>query len=303
MGKAQGSENFPRFIIAGAAKSGTSSLSGYLDKHPAIFMPPHEMNYFAFADNDYRFSVLNNTLIKTYQHYLSFYKHAGNKIPGEKSVSYLYIYWVDRVIRNILTIHPLKEKVRIIILLRQPVERMYSQYLFNRHSHETLPFDEAVAAWPRRREKGWVPAYDYLGAGYYTYAVRQYMQHFEQVKVLLFDDLQKDPAFFYHTIAAFLGIDSRGATNPTGAVFNQGGLPKNRFYQMLYGVIRSKTMKKLSGTLLPQNTRQRFTELLKRAALAKPSLSQQQKKHYNKYFTEDITTLESLIHRDLSSWK
>ncbi|MGM0566267.1 MAG: sulfotransferase family protein [Bacteroidota bacterium] len=292
---------FPDFIIAGAAKAGTTSLSRYLNSHEDIFIPSQELNYLAFARENGDFEVLDTPYITSPEDYLNKFSGVKNSTKGDKSVSYSYLFYVDEVIHNIYTFFPHPEKVKIILILRQPVERMFSQYVFNLERHEHLPFWDAVEAWPQRREKGWVPSYDYLGAGYYAYAVEQFQKHFLNTKVIFFEDLKNHLQKLMKEMAAFLGVKNH--FKPVNKAYNASGVPKNPVAQRFFRMMRNNHIKPYIDSWLPHSVKRNISELMKRKLYIKPQLPESDLKRFNPYFSEDIQKVERLTGKDLTHWK
>ncbi|MCF8338807.1 MAG: sulfotransferase domain-containing protein, partial [Bacteroidales bacterium] len=234
-----------------------------------------------------------------------FYRFPYNKVPritGEKSVSYLYRPWVNHVIKNIKAIHPLGKFLKIILILRQPVDRIYSQYIFNTRNNEQLPFNQAIKAWPQRKAQSWVPAYDYIGASYYAEAVKAYLESFSYVKVVLFDDLKSNPQEMLKEIYRFLAITSDFIPQRLGESFNFSGLPNNSMMGKIYNQhwIR-KIIRPLKNTL-PNDIIEKIALSMKSKAVCKPELDIETRSELTELFREDIRKLEKIINRDLSHW-
>ncbi|MCF8304226.1 MAG: sulfotransferase [Bacteroidales bacterium] len=295
----------PSFVIAGAAKSGTTSLSRYLGEHPQIYMPDREMNYFAFARKAPHYSVKNREIIRNFNDYKAYFRFPENDtdfITGEKSVSFLYQPWCEHVIENIKSLHPLGTELKIIIILRQPVERAYSQYLFNTRNKETLPFTKALYAWEKRREKNWVPAYNYIGAGFYAQAVKAYLNNFKHVRIYLFDDLKNTPLKLLQDIYGFLGVDAGFTPATLGKAYNYSGLPNDTWLGKLYRQKWFSALLKPLKKAIPDKYHHRFIARIKAHAIEKPPLEPGLKKELITIYKEDISELEKIINRDLSSW-
>jgi len=129
---------WPNFFIVGVAKAGTTSLSEWLKQHPQIYIPAiKEPHYFA---SDLVDPIVRN-VVRTKEDYLALFAKARNyKARGEASTSY-FTHWKQVPERIKATI----PDARIIILLRDPIERAYSSYLMLvRQGYENLPFVEAV---------------------------------------------------------------------------------------------------------------------------------------------------------------
>ena len=145
----------PNFIIAGFPKCGTTSLHHYLNEHPQIFMPNQkELHFFTFEilsklKNGPRDKIVKKTQIDNSEKYLKFYREVKNEIAiGDASPSYI----------NYPTQFPkIKEYLndpKLIIVLRDPINRAYSNYLhLKREQRETLSFKEAINIEEERKNK------------------------------------------------------------------------------------------------------------------------------------------------------
>lgn len=296
---------WPSFIIAGAAKSGTTSLSMLLKEHPDVYLPEREMNYFAFARDIPTLRLLNNKrIVKELEDYHSYYKFEGNTdlICGEKSVSYMYFPWTERVIRNIKEIHPNWEQLKIVIILRQPVERMYSQYLFNRNFQEKLPFEKAINVWEKRKQENWVPAYDYAGASFYSDSLTLFKENFEHLCVFLLDDLKERPEWVFGQLLDFLGARTDRLPEHPNRPYNTGGIPKKDLFGRMYGLLKGSLPAAFLKKMIPLNSQRKLQALLKSKLFYKPALDAKIKWELNKMFETDIKRLQNILDRDLSHW-
>ncbi|MCL1629149.1 sulfotransferase [Roseibaca sp. V10] len=164
--------SWPNLFIVGAMKAGTTALHAYLDQHPDIFMcDPKEPSYFSKSSPDQQDT----------ERYLALFKAgAGCRYRGESSTQYTKHPTVTNAPARLADACP---EARIIYMIREPVARIVSQYLFNRRVHgETRPLREAVAADPRYRDYG-----DYAAQ------IRPYQKRFGPVMVLQAEDLAKAP--------------------------------------------------------------------------------------------------------------
>lgn len=200
----------PSFIIGGAAKSGTTSLSRLLNEHPHIFLPDRELNFFAFAGGKDAYEKRHSVPVGSFEEYTDFYRLPEKEniaVSGEKSTGYLYAPWTEHVISNIYELHPNAQELKIIFILRQPAERMFSQYVYNCNFDEDLPFEEAIQAWEDRKKQGWIPAYDYFGGSLYSRAIMDYMNKFPHLRIYFFDDLVQSPDRLIADLYNYLGVD------------------------------------------------------------------------------------------------
>merc|ERR1712146_654512 len=104
----------PNFICIGVQKGGTSSLVKYLNSHPEIYMNKEQH----FFDRKLSKGELNDEDIKNYENSFKTTK----TIVGEKSPSYCYLrYAIDRI-------YNYDKNIKLIIILREPISRAFSQY-------------------------------------------------------------------------------------------------------------------------------------------------------------------------------
>src|SRR2546422_6589407 len=181
----------PNFFIVGAARSGTTSLDNYLSKHPEIYMAPRkEVNFFTAhhfpwaGPGDER---INRVVIQDEDRYTQLFAGvAGEKVIGESSVFYLcYPGTVERIVQAV-------PDAKIIIVLREPVDRAYSAYMYLvRDGREHFGFAEGLKLEEERRQQGFEPMWWYKELGLYYRQVKRYLDVFgtQQVKVLLYDEL------------------------------------------------------------------------------------------------------------------
>ncbi len=219
----------PGFLIVGAAKCGTTSLFHYLNEHPKIFIPEiKECRYFSQLGNDHQglgAEYFVNTGISDENGYLELFKNQKDKLCGDISNDYLYYY--ERSIPNIKKL--LGEDVKIIIILRNPVDRAYSNYMHSvRDGWEDSSFEEAIIKEPLRIQKNWAWPYHYVNVGRYFKQVKSYLDNFKNVKIYLFEDL-KNKQEFMNSLFSFLKLEpiSYGKERKE---YNISGYPKNKLF-------------------------------------------------------------------------
>ena len=295
----------PDFLMVGAAKSGTTTLYHYLDKHPDVYFPKNvkEPHYFSFGNQSpqYSDSKFVEKLIWKTDDYVKLYKNAptGAKI-GDGSTSYLYNW--HKAIENIKHLYgPSYRKLKILIILRNPIDRAYSHYNFLlRNGLEHLPFEtalrpEVIAV---RKDERW--GFDYLEYGIYSQAIEQYKLHFDNVKVFLFEDLAH-PEMVSIELCNFLEIDPRIVLEFPRS--NPSGRPKNSW--LVHQLLRNASLKRAANLLpnsLKRNVLKKRDKVLQKV-LEKPPLPQQIHDALCRYYEPSIRQLESLLGKNLTSWR
>ncbi len=215
----------PNLLIVGAPRSGTTFLFSMLGKHPAIFAPAVKEPHFHLADRWPLNGPEGGEFTRPLADYLQGRRRSvwGGLLTEPNDYAALYQDGADAPWRMEATpnyfaeggwmAQRLKERlgadIRIVIALRDPVERAYSHHrLFQSLGWENLPFADAMAAAPERREKGWAPTWDYPRYSQYAGPLAQWQSVFgDRVKVVSFDDLTWQPRAVIEDIQHWLGLD------------------------------------------------------------------------------------------------
>lgn len=286
----------PNFIIVGAPKAGTTSLYHYLSEHPQVFMSePKEVNYFSREEIEAQGLYYDSFKAKTLSEYEQLFASVTDeKAVGEGSVSYLFYTQTPAKIKAAIP------DVKIIILLRDPVERAFSHYLMDyRMGLVDLPFEEIV--YKKGNNKRLDLYYQqYVELGLYHEQVKRYFDLFgeKQVKIYLQEDLRSNTEGVILDLYDFLGIDKSFMPN-VEKEHNAFSMPKNRLIYKLYA---SNIVRSIVSTLFPDA----FKEVVKNLFFErkqKPKLDAKTKEYLRSLYKNDVQKLEQLIRRDLSKWE
>jgi hypothetical protein len=301
----------PDFLVVGAARSGTTTVTSRLARHPRLFLPSKkEPMFFSVYGQDWSYIDIRTGREATYvvgelDDYLHLFQPAGHdQLVGEASTWYLYLY--QTTIGNIRKIYGEKSAaLRIIILLRNPVERAWSHYwLKRRNGDERLVFEEAIdpGVVKQRQENRFVLGFDYIGFGKYYLQVKAYQEAFDRVKVLLFDDLMKN--FYEEMGRIFEFLELRPVDISLKANrLNVAGRPKNEFYGLLQKFIyQPNALKSLLKNLVPHRLRTSWKNNLSEVLLRHEPMSEELRKKLTEAYRQDVHDLGRLIGRDLSHW-
>jgi hypothetical protein len=280
----------PNFIIVGAPKAGTTSLYAYLAQHPQVYVSPiKEPGYFAPEQS------LQNTL-STWEGYLALFRDVRRETAiGEATACYL---WSQTAARNIAARIP---HAKIVISLRNPVDRAFSQYLERLTLGVTRKsFREEIDASLRCSRCGEVDyLWPFLDVGRYHEQIRRYFNEFPrtQIHISYFEDLERTPGRVVADLFAFLGVDP-GFVPDVSQRHNEPRVP--RFIGATYVLKKWRAWPYLRS-LGPQALGPRLRSLLFRP---RGSLNMEpvDRAFLTDYYHDDIRALASLLGRDLTSW-
>lgn len=296
----------PNFLVAGVAKCGTTSLFFYLEQHPEVCIPKKETFYFIRdfyknQTNDLIGQRKPSQLILTEEAYNNLYQKCG-KVKAIGEVSTCYFHFPDMAIPEI------KAKLgnpKVIIILREPVSRAWSNYThFKRGHQEPLCFEDALLAQQERREKRWDFMWDYTSLGFYADYVERYQKEFSDVLILFNEDLENKPLETMQQLFKFIGIDPSFVPDTTTR-YNIGDLQdKNPWFKLFIRnnfvrtVVRPIVRATFSATL-----KQKIRHKLRRKNTGpKETMKPETKEKLKALYREDIIRLQSLTGRDLSTW-
>jgi len=291
----------PDFLIIGAGRSGTTTLYEILRRHPQIFMPDvKEPNYFAFADGALPAGPgaawLRATSVTTRAGYEALFADAGGaRARGEASPRYMV--GADAAAR----IHAAIPAVKLIAILRHPVERAYASYLAYRRDglEPAATFEAALADQERRRQAGW-PYGAFVDFGFQHRQLARYDALFpaRQLRIYLYDDLLRDAAGLVRDLLAFLEVDP--SWQPDFAQrHGRTGVVRNPLLAALWR--HSPRARSTLGPWLPQAWRDRAYAWLMRD-LVKPDMNPETRAALLRLYRADTLALQERLGRDLSAW-
>jgi hypothetical protein len=288
-------EVWPNFFIVGAAKAGTTSLYAGLRQHPEVFMCyPKEPHHFTQVNPPHQLRWHFEGYTDRHRYLRLFEGSRGFRAIGEASTSYL---WHPQGARRIRRQVP---DARIIISLRDPVERAYSHYLMHvREGIQSLSLYDALAEDLKRTEEAWAISHFYVGKGRYAKQVRRYLEVFgrDRVKIVLFDDLKRDPVAKLLEVVQFLGLDPAPVARIDAArVRNPYRASRGRWAEFLAG---NKLSRMLGETVVPRRLGSFIYEhfLLKRAD--KPPMDPRAQELLLEIYEPEIDELERIVGRKM----
>ncbi len=301
----------PNFFVVGAGKSGTTSIYEYLSEHPEIFMSPvKETNFFALKDRDLP-AEENDPLqmnhypdsITNWDDYKGLFTGASSyhKAIGEVSPMYLYSPIAALNIRQHVP------DAKIIAILRQPSDRLYSRYMHlmreDRAPSQNLEeiFNEDSIWWHRN---------DLVREGFYHKHLKWYLDLFcrNQLMIVLYDDLVKDPLNLMSRIYTFLGVN-KDFVPSLDKKLNPSGIVVNRNLDVLIGQksIIKNMVKKIAPDFFARVAKNgkiiNKVNEMRAKNLHKPPLATELKNRITtEVYGHDIANLQNVLNRDLSTW-
>ena len=302
-------KRFPDFLFIGAGKSGTTSLDKYISAHPEIFMSSRkDPGFFAsepfnLSDDMYPESIAYyKRFITDELTYLDLFQDAeDNQVVGETTTMYLYSENSPERIKSFIP------DAKLIAVLRQPAERIYSRYLHLARENQ-LPsesfediFDKSSKWWKRP---------DLVNEGFYYKHLSRFYDLFppSNLKVILYDEMRSHQGEMFSNLFSFLGVD-KNFMPETDISYNQSGFIKSTLMNRMIGYNNPfiRAIRKVSPGLLSmlKNNTTVLKSLNKVRAknLHRPKLHPELKqKITEEIYLDDIKKLEKLIGKNLSSW-
>jgi hypothetical protein len=293
------------FFIPGASRSGTTSLYYYLKDHPEIFMPENkEVNYFHKDD-----------FYGKEEEYESIFSEKDSELTGESSPLYFY----NGVLRDEDNKKYLSEEsaadrlkeynpeAKIIISLRNPVDRAYSQYWKNRNYNqidEDKSFREVITReLDGERTPGGEDNPCWLFLNRYSFHLRPWIENFpkDQIKIVIFDEWIQDEKEILEEICDFLEVESSyDFSEVLDEKKNTGGIYKSRLLKEIYR--KNPLLKYIYRNHILDTTLEDIVKKFTHRS-GYPEMSEETRAFVYKQLKEDIEDTEDVLGRDLDLWK
>ncbi len=287
----------PNFLGVGAQKSGTSSLYHILVQHPEVSLSKIKETHFFFKEEFYA---------KGIEYYKGFFpNNEGKSAIGEIDPDYMFWDYVPQRIREYLG-----EDIKLIFLLRNPVDRAYSQYLMNkRRGFETEPFEKAVLLEEDRKKIDWLhkKRYSYIERGLYSVQIKRFLKIFPEGNLffIVFETefLEKREETIKELLR-FLGVSPDVDLN-LDIKANPAGEPR---FKIVNDLVYKKNIIKEIGkffikdAIFSRKILKKIDTLNRKPITSEPLDLDFKKKIIREFFYEDIQETEKLIGKNLSHW-
>lgn len=298
----------PDFLVIGAGKSGTTSLNEYLRQHPEVYMTRKEPNFFAFemyspedfddpVDREYYFQAAYN--LELYQEL--FQAARPGQLKGEVSNTYMtHPPAYDRIKYYV-------PQVKLIAILRHPADRLFSRFAHREREGmtENLALEDIFD-----RDSYWWQSPDLVPEGFYYKQLKPYFERFspDQLRIYLYEEFTEDTDRVFSEILDYLGL-SQEVEIDTGVVYNKTGKVKNSLLHKLIGP--NSAPLRWAKSMVPQSIYKHseggrlrsWIHKIRSNNLEKTPIPQDLRDRVTReIYHEDISKLEQLIGKDLSTW-
>lgn len=277
----------PNFLICGVQKGGTTALYAYLTAHPQVCMSKvKEVNFF------------NMNFEKGLEWYETFFQCTDlQPAVGEASPQYIQDSKAPKKIKETLA------EVKLIFCLRNPVDRAYSNYIFNISRGLQKPGEslrESIQT-DAGHEK-------YIVKGLYSRHLTNYLTHHkkENIHIILSEDLKNRTKAILQKTYEFLGVDLE-FKNQSFESYNVSAYPKNRWVRHIFALWFP--IKNGLKMLLPEAVKVKTKPIRQKmfsffVSNDVPELSDEDRLYiYQEYYKTDINNLEKLFDLNLDQWK
>jgi hypothetical protein len=301
--------SLPEFFLLGAPKAGTTALHGALATHPGLYLSPVKEPKFFLGDEQPP-TLLGGPgdahsareWVWQRDRYEQLFDAApAGTLRGESTPFYLADLDAHR------RIHDAVPGARLIVVLRDPVDRAYSNWAHLwADGLETIDdFVAACAEEPRRRDEGWAPFWRYLETGLYGRQLQHLLTLFprEQVHIIRYLELVEEPAGTLDGVCRFLGVEEGLVTEVPAR--NVGGyVPPTGYARILRAAFRAGA--RVGSHFPPQVWRKASLPLqwlIQRTPQHRPELAEAERAKLVDHFTADIDLVEEITGWDLGAWR
>jgi hypothetical protein len=300
--------SLPDFLIAGVPKAGTTALHAALTGHPDLYLSPVKEPKFFLSDGPPP-TVGGPGDVQTYQEHIwqrpaygkLFEAAPAGALKGEATPFYLYdLESHDRI-------QALIPDVKLIILLRDPVDRAHSNWthLWVAGLEEEADFLAACHAEESRKQRHWADFWHYIGLGLYGRQLQHLYRRFsrDQVLLLRYRDLKDDPAQTLDRVCSFLGVRTGILTAIPKENVNRHYVEDNGVNRVLRGLLRAGgNVGHRFPVPLRLAARGPLLTLLHRTKGSRPVTTPEERAALLPYFTEDIALLQDVTGERYDDW-
>jgi len=298
----------PDFLIAGVPKAGTTALHAALAPRPGLFLPAVKEPKFFLSDGPPP-AAGGPGDVQTYQEHVwrqadyeaLFAPAPPGALLGEATPFYLYDLGAHARIKALVP------SARLVVLLRDPVDRAHSNWthLWNAGLEPEADFLTACHAEPARRAAGWADFWHYVGLGRYGEQLEHLYRHFprEQLLLLRYRELKDDPAATLDRVCAFLGVATGVLTSIPKENVNRHVVEDNAVNRVLRALLRGGgTFGHRFPVPLRLAARGPLLTVLHRKRGARPVTTPRERAALLPLFADDIALLQEVTGERYDDW-
>ena len=283
------------FFIVGAPKAGTTSLYHYLDEHPQVEMSlQKEPDYFSDKAIQSQGLYYSKKRIDTKEKYNGLFNTQKKDVVfGEGSVSYLFY---PNVAEDIKLYNP---NAKIIIMLRNPIDRAFSHYLMDYRLGLVRDSFEDIINKKSKHKNAHLFYQQYIKVGEYTDQLKRYFDVFDKENILLIDyeDFKSDVAGTVDLVYSFLKVSAEFSAD-VNKKHNTFTMPKNKLIRFVYSFV---IIRNILSFIFPKNIVKAVRFILFKKD-KKPKLLEETRNQLKHYFSNDVRILGNFIGKDYSKW-
>ena len=282
------------FFIVGAPKAATTSLYHYLDEHPEIEMSSKkEPDYFLGKPIQEQGIYYGKNRINTLDKYESLFAQKEGAIYGEGSVSYLFY---ENVAEDIKKYNP---NAKIIIMLRNPIDRAFSHYLMDCRLGLVSDSFEDIINKKSKYKNAHLFYQQYIEVSEYAKQIQRYCNVFSTDNFLLIDyeDFKGDVSGTVDLVYDFLKVSTEFSAD-VNTKYNTFTMPKNKGIRFIYSFV---ILRKILTFIFPKSLVENIKGLLFKAD-KKPKLLEETRNQLKQFFSDDVRELGRVLGKDYSKW-
>jgi hypothetical protein len=291
----------PNLFIVGAAKSGTTSLHNYLNQHPDVFMcTPKEPHF--LINNEIGKDRIPVGICSENEYLDLFLEGRGEKYRGESSV--MYLMFPEIVIPKIN--QQFGEECKIIIMLRNPIERAYSGFQHVKRYNVKEDCSDFKSAWNISEERYFsksdmTPASRYKELGLYYKQVKSYLDGIKNVHIIIYDDYQNDFQNEMNKVFNFLAIKKVEINSEKKYMVGGWQWEDERLKKLM---MKKNPLKSAVKMLIPfkglrKSIRKRIQ---KKNTVEVKQITEKERIMLKEFYKIDVKKLSGLLNRNLNFW-
>lgn len=292
----------PNLFIVGAAKSGTTSLHNYLNQHQDVFMcNPKEPHY--LINQEIGVNRIPVGITNFIEYIDLFSEGKDKKYRGESSV--MYLMYPEIVIPKIKD--QFGEDSKIIIMLRNPIERAYSGFQHVKRYNLKENYLDFKSAWEISEKRYFnhnemTPASRYKELGLYYKQVKSYLNELKSVHIIIYDDYQKDLQLEINKVFDFLEIKKMEIDTEKKHMVGGWQWGDEKVKKLM---LKKSSLKTFLKIIIPfKRLRKKIRQhIYNKKTVKVEKISLEDKEMLQDFYREDIKKLSELLNRNLNFWR